>query len=151
MTIQVWKHRHPGSGRHRSSAHPKGRQVDPEALEEIRSLLGERPRRRDLLIEHLHLIQDRYHCLSGAHLAALAEEMLMALSEVFEVASSRPFAQQGTYLFRARRQRKAPLKKFLKRWGCDPFPQLPLLYCLPCRLFLPIPLARDRKEPLPKT
>ncbi len=87
MTIQVWKHRHPGSGRHRSSAHPKGRQVDPEALEEIRSLLGERPRRRDLLIEHLHLIQDRYHCLSGAHLAALAEEMLMALSEVFEVAT----------------------------------------------------------------
>ncbi len=50
-------------------------------------MLGERPRRRDLLIEHLHLMQDRYHCLSVAHLAALAEEMRMALSEVFEVAS----------------------------------------------------------------
>src|SRR5215831_14808751 len=66
---------------------PKGRQVDPGALAEVRALLGERPRRRDLLIEHLHLIQDRYGHLSAAHLAALAQEMRLALAEVYEVAT----------------------------------------------------------------
>jgi len=66
---------------------PKGRQVDPHALDEVRALLGERPRRRDLLIEHLHLIQDRYGHLSAAHLAALAQEMKLALAEVYEVAT----------------------------------------------------------------
>jgi len=50
----------PGSGRRKPPRTPKGRQVDPRALEEVRALLGERPRRPDLLIEHLHLIQDRY-------------------------------------------------------------------------------------------
>ena len=66
---------------------PKGRQVDPQALAQIRELLGERERRRDLLIEHLHLIQDRYGSLSAAHLAALAQEMQLALTEVYEVAT----------------------------------------------------------------
>jgi len=66
---------------------PKGRQVDPQALAEIRALLDERERRRDLLIEHLHLIQDRYGHLSAAHLAALALEMRLALAEVYEVAT----------------------------------------------------------------
>jgi len=66
---------------------PKGRQVDPGALEEVRGLLGERSRRRDLLIEHLHLIQDAYGHLSAAHLAALAQEMKLALTEVYEVAT----------------------------------------------------------------
>src|SRR3954470_24506127 len=66
---------------------PKGRQVDPQALDEVRALLGDRPRLRDLLIEHLHLIQDEYGCLSAAHLAALAAEMKMALAEVYEVAT----------------------------------------------------------------
>ena len=66
---------------------PKGRQVDPQALEEVRGLLTDRPRRRDLLIEHLHLIQDHYGHLSAAHLAALAAEMKMALTEVYEVAT----------------------------------------------------------------
>ncbi len=66
---------------------PKGRQVDTQALEEIRGLLTDRPRRRDLLIEHLHLIQDKYGHLSAAHLAALAHEMKMALTEVYEVAT----------------------------------------------------------------
>ncbi|MFQ5960846.1 MAG: NAD(P)H-dependent oxidoreductase subunit E [Candidatus Methylomirabilales bacterium] len=84
---RVWRHSHPGSGRRRTSVHPKGRQVDVTALEEVRSLLGDRPRRRDLLIEHLHLIQDRYHCLSAAHLAALAHEMRLALAEVYEIAT----------------------------------------------------------------
>jgi formate dehydrogenase len=49
--------------------------------------LGERERRRDLLIEHLHLIQDRYGHLSAAHLTALAQEMRLALTEVYEVAT----------------------------------------------------------------
>ena len=66
---------------------PKGRQVDPVALEEVLVLLGDRPRRRDLLIEHLHLIQDHYGHLSAAHLAALAAEMKLALTEVYEVAT----------------------------------------------------------------
>jgi NADH:ubiquinone oxidoreductase subunit F (NADH-binding)/NADH:ubiquinone oxidoreductase subunit E len=78
---------HPGSGRRRATPHPKGRTVDPQALRVVRAVLGDRPRRRDLLIEHLHRIQDRFGCLSAAHLAALAEEMRLALTEVFEVAT----------------------------------------------------------------
>ena len=74
-------------GRRRPARTPKGRQVDPQALEEICALLTDRPRRRDLLIEHLHLIQDHYGYLSAAHLAALASEMKMALTEVYEVAT----------------------------------------------------------------
>src|SRR3954462_3713763 len=75
------------NGAKRPRRTPKGRQVDPQALEEVRALLGERSRRRDLLIEHLHLIQDRYGHLSAAHLAALAQEMRLALTEVYEVAT----------------------------------------------------------------
>jgi formate dehydrogenase beta subunit len=78
---------HPGSGRRRGPDHPKGRQVDPDALAEITALLGERERRRDLLIEHLHLLQDHFGCLHARHLVALAEEMRLALTEVYEVAS----------------------------------------------------------------
>ena len=66
---------------------PKGRGVNPRALEDVRRLLGGEPRRRDLLIEHLHRIQDRYGHLSAARLAALAQEMRLSLTEVFEVAS----------------------------------------------------------------
>jgi len=78
---------HPGSGRRRGPDHPKGRQVDPAALAEVQTLLGDRERRRDLLIEHLHLLQDHFGCLHARHLAALAEEMRLALVEVYEVAS----------------------------------------------------------------
>ncbi|MEX0970613.1 MAG: NAD(P)H-dependent oxidoreductase subunit E [Paracoccaceae bacterium] len=78
----VWK-KAPGKGRRT----PKGRQLDDTALENIRALLGDRPRQRDLLIEHLHLIQDEYGHLSAAHLRALAEEMRMAQAEIYEVAS----------------------------------------------------------------
>jgi formate dehydrogenase len=78
---------HPGSGRRRGPDFPKGRQVDPAALAEVRALLGERERRRDLLIEHLHLLQDHFGCLHARHLAALADEMRLALVEVYEVAS----------------------------------------------------------------
>jgi NADH:ubiquinone oxidoreductase subunit F (NADH-binding)/NADH:ubiquinone oxidoreductase subunit E len=80
--------RAPGSGRrNRPRRTPKGRQVELQALDEVRALLGDRDRRRDLLIEHLHLIQDRYGYLSTAHLAALAQEMKLALTEVYEVAT----------------------------------------------------------------
>ncbi len=78
---------HPGSGRGRGRNLPRGRQVEPGALAEVQTLLGEAPRRRDLLIEFLHLIQDRYSCLHARHLAALAQEMRLALVEVYEVAS----------------------------------------------------------------
>jgi len=77
----------PASGRRRPPRTPKGRQVEPKALAEVRALIGERERRRDLLIEHLHLIQDKYGHLSAAHLAALAQEMKLALTEVYEVAT----------------------------------------------------------------
>jgi NADH:ubiquinone oxidoreductase subunit F (NADH-binding)/NADH:ubiquinone oxidoreductase subunit E len=76
-----------GTGRRRPPRTPKGRQVDLQALEEVRGLLTDRPRRRDLLIEHLHLIQDHYGQLSAAHLAALAAEMKLAQTEVYEVAT----------------------------------------------------------------
>src|SRR6187455_3515195 len=72
-------------GRVRST--PKGRRVDPAALAQVLELLGDTPRRRDLLIEHLHKIQDRYGHLSAAHLVALASEMKMAMAEVYEVAT----------------------------------------------------------------
>ena len=78
----VWK-----SGRGKGRKTPKGRQLDDAALSEVQSLLGDRPRRRDLLIEHLHLIQDAHGHLSAAHLRALAEEMRMAQAEVYEVAT----------------------------------------------------------------
>ena len=81
------------AGRHRRRrpkglrTRPKGRQVDPQALDEIHGLLADAPRRRDLLIEHLHTIQDHYGHLSAAHLVALAHEMKLAPVEVYEVAS----------------------------------------------------------------
>ena len=78
---------HPGEGRRRAKSTPKGRQIDPHAAHEIQLLLGDRPRRRDLLIEHLHLIQDTYRQISAAHLAALADEMKLAFAEVFETAT----------------------------------------------------------------
>src|SRR6266704_1176895 len=84
---QVRSFEHPGEGRKRAKATPKGRQVDPIAALEIEQLLDDKPRRRDLLIEYLHLIQDRYHQISAAHLAALADEMKLAFAEVFETAT----------------------------------------------------------------
>src|SRR6266851_4394240 len=68
-------------------ATPKGRPVDPQAREDVLALLGDVPRRRDLLIEHLHRIQDRFGCLSARHLVALAAEMKLAMAEVYEVAT----------------------------------------------------------------
>ncbi|MGB0846950.1 MAG: NAD(P)H-dependent oxidoreductase subunit E [Thiolinea sp.] len=78
----VWK-----SGKGRGRHTPKGRQLDDNALEQVRTLLGNRPRREDLLIEFLHLIQDHYGHLSAAHLRALANEMKMPQAAVYEVAT----------------------------------------------------------------
>jgi NADH:ubiquinone oxidoreductase subunit F (NADH-binding)/NADH:ubiquinone oxidoreductase subunit E len=76
-----------GTSKERKRQAPRGRRVDSTALAEVQALLGCVPRRRDLLIEHLHKIQDRFGCLSTAHLAALAQEMKLAQTEVYEVAS----------------------------------------------------------------
>ena len=74
-------------GRRRPARTPKGRQIDPQAAADIEALLTDRSRRRDLLIEHLHLIQDHYGYISSAHLAALAAEMKLAQTEAYEVAT----------------------------------------------------------------
>ena len=66
---------------------PKGRSLDEVALTEVQELLGDEPRRRDLLIEHLHKIQDQFGCLEAKHLHALAEIMRLSQAEVYEVAS----------------------------------------------------------------
>jgi formate dehydrogenase beta subunit len=86
-TGRVTKFEHPGRGRMRTRPVPKGRQLDPDASAEIKALLGDSPRERDLLIEYLHRIQDTYGQISAAHLAALADEMRLAFAEVFETAT----------------------------------------------------------------
>ena len=78
----IWKS---ASGKGR--AHTKGRPLDDVAWAEVKDLLKGKSRNRDLLIEHLHLIQDKFRCVSTAHMRALAEEMGMSSAEVYEVAS----------------------------------------------------------------
>ncbi len=78
----IWKNAR-GKGRRV----PKGRQVDMDALDEILALLGDRARRRDHLIEFLHLIQDTYGHLSARHIRALAQELGLGQAEIYEVAS----------------------------------------------------------------
>ena len=78
----VWKSGK-GKGRHT----PKGRQFTDEAQAEIGRLLGDRPRRRDLLIEFLHLIQDAHGHISADHIAALAVEMRIGQAEIYETAT----------------------------------------------------------------
>jgi formate dehydrogenase len=78
----VWKSA-PGKGRKT----PKGRQVSDDATTLVRELIGDRPRERQFLIEFLHLIQDQYGHLSLAHMTALAEELRLSQTEVYEVAT----------------------------------------------------------------
>ena len=68
-------------------ATPKGREVATRALADVRRAIGDLPRRPDLLIEHLHRLQDTFGHLSAPHLAALAAELSMAMAEVYEVAT----------------------------------------------------------------
>jgi NADH:ubiquinone oxidoreductase subunit F (NADH-binding)/NADH:ubiquinone oxidoreductase subunit E len=77
----------PGARRGKARPFLKGRQVDADALQEIQALLGDTPRQRDLLIEYLHLIHDRFSCLSYRHMAALAHELRLPMAEVFETAT----------------------------------------------------------------
>ena len=84
---KVRKFEHPGRGRKRARMVPKGRQVDPRAVDAIRALLGEASLERQHLIEHLHLIQDTHGQISAAHLGALAELMSLSFAEVFETAT----------------------------------------------------------------
>ena len=68
----------------------KGRQADDLSVEEVRALIGLKPEtghRRDLLIEHLHKLNDAYRCLHDRHLVALAKEMNIPMAEVYEVAT----------------------------------------------------------------
>ena len=87
MDAPASSERRRGRGTRRPVQYPKGRQLDPSAVDEVRAVLGDAPRRRDLLIEHLHLVQDRFGFLSARHLAALAREMRLAQAEVYEVAT----------------------------------------------------------------
>jgi formate dehydrogenase len=84
---EVARPRHPGQGLTHHFSTPKGRQVDQDCVTELRELLGDIPLRRDLLIEHLHVIQDHYGCLHSDRLVALAHMMRLALSEVYETAT----------------------------------------------------------------
>src|SRR3989454_11279710 len=76
-----------GRAKRKVRASPKGRAVDAKALAEVRALLGDSPRRRDLLIEFLHRIQDTFGHITTAHIVALAQEMRLAQTEVYEVAT----------------------------------------------------------------
>ena len=86
MTVQkeigIWKS---GSGKGKKT--PRGRQAQNIHLEEISKLLGDKPRRKDLLIEFLHLIQDKFGCINFEHVSALAEELKLAQAEIYEVAT----------------------------------------------------------------
>jgi formate dehydrogenase beta subunit len=110
---------------------PKGRSIDGEALREVRALLGDEPRRRDLLIEHLHAIQDTFDHLSDRHLLALAMEMDLSAAEVYEVAT------------------------FYEHWdlvpdGTDPPPELTVRVCdsLPCEMAGSMALLADLRDRL---
>ena len=78
-------------GRRKGRATLKGRQTDPQARADIAALLETQlsngPLRRDLLIEYLHIVQDKFGHLSAAHMTALAEVMKIAQAEVYEVAT----------------------------------------------------------------
>ncbi len=82
MLDGIWKN---GSGKGRKT--PKGRQYDDNALKEVEELLGNLELRSDLLIEHLHCVQDKFGHLSMRHLRALAELLKMSMAEVYEVAT----------------------------------------------------------------
>ncbi len=77
----------PKGRRRERAAFVKGRQISDGAISAINDLLGDRPRRREFLIEYLHLIQDKFGHLSADNLAALAAELRMAQTEVYEVAT----------------------------------------------------------------
>ena len=94
---------HPGSGRRKGAAFPKGRVLRVEEAAAVKALLGERPRERPLLIEFLHLIQDHEGCLPEGYLQALGEELKIPMAEVYEVAT---FYAHSTWSGRERSGRR---------------------------------------------
>ena len=79
---------HPGSGRRKALEFNKGRQSDDQSIDELKNLIpNDYFRQRDMLIESLHLIQDRYKCLKPKHLTALSELTNLPLTEIYETAS----------------------------------------------------------------
>ncbi len=124
-------YRHPGAARRRTKAHPKGRQVDADMRREITTLLGERSRARDLLIEYLHEIQDIHGCLPAAHLAALAEEMRLSQAEIYEVAS---FYAHFDIVAEGEKPPPALTVRVCDSLTCEMFGARELLGALPARL-----------------
>ncbi len=78
---------HPGSGRRKAAPFPRGRVLREAEVAAVKAILGGRPRERALLIEYLHLIQDKEGCLPEGLLQALAEELRIPMAEVYEVAT----------------------------------------------------------------
>ena len=87
MTSPVIPIARAASTKQRKRQAPRGRQVAPQALAEVAALIGPGPWRHDLLIEYLHLINDRYRQLGAPHMAALAKLLGLAQTEVYEVAT----------------------------------------------------------------
>jgi formate dehydrogenase len=78
---------HPGSGRRKAAPFPRGRVLREAEVAALEAILGDRPRERALLIEYLHLIQDKEGCLPAGHLQALAAALRIPMAEVYEVAT----------------------------------------------------------------
>ncbi|NLS14808.1 NADH-quinone oxidoreductase subunit F [Vibrio sp. SM6] len=78
----VWK-----QGQRGGRSTPKGRQLDEHVMAALQTLLADMPKRRDLLIEYLHRIQDKHGHISAAYVRALAQYLVIPEVEVFEVAS----------------------------------------------------------------
>src|SRR5690606_2587258 len=74
-------------GRLRKRAKLKGRQPEATSMADVQALIGPGPHRRDLLIEHLHKLNDLYRGLHDHHLVALARQMNIPMAEVYEVAT----------------------------------------------------------------
>ncbi len=65
----------------------EGRTTPHKSLAEIRQILGDAPRTPEMLIEHLHKIQDHYHHISNRHILALSIDMQLPMAEVYETAT----------------------------------------------------------------
>ncbi|MCB1492437.1 MAG: NAD(P)H-dependent oxidoreductase subunit E, partial [Rhodobiaceae bacterium] len=85
--ISDGRRNHPGRSRRQAPVHGKGRQVDEAARAEVETTIDGMPRDRDMLIEHLHRLQDAYGCLHARHLRGLADILKLSMAEVFEVAT----------------------------------------------------------------
>jgi len=71
----------------KNNFYPKGRNIDENAVIEVNNLINKLPVKRDLLIEYLHLIQDKHRQLKKKYLAALSHILKIPFAEVYEVAS----------------------------------------------------------------